>query len=213
MKLQYFGHSFWCIYTSEVSIVIDPFDNIGYPMPENLSADYVIVSHEHHDHNNVSLIKGAPHVIRTSGLHQFKGGSAELISVYHDAEMGAKRGNNNIIRLNIDGYTLVHCGDLGHLPSQNVLQKINEPDMLLIPVGEVYTLSLQQVTAMIKAIRPRLIFPMHYQTQPLSFKLGTLEEFTSDANDVVRNNSNIIEITPELLSAEKTIIMDWKSED
>lgn len=213
MKLQYFGHSFWCIYTSGVSIVIDPFDNIGYPMPDNLSADYVIVSHEHHDHNNVSLIKGAPHVIRISGLHQLKDGTAELIPVYHDAEMGAKRGSNNIIRLDIDGYTLVHCGDLGHLPSQDVLQKINEPDMLLIPVGEVYTLSIQQVNAMIKAIKPRLIFPMHYQTQPLSFKLGKLEGFTTHATDVVRNNSNIIEITPELLSAEKTIIMDWKSED
>jgi L-ascorbate metabolism protein UlaG (beta-lactamase superfamily) len=213
MKLQYFGHSFWGIFTPETRIVIDPFDNIGYPMPKDLYADYVIISHEHHDHNNVSLVKGNPQIIRTSGLHEIRGGKVELIQVFHDEESGAKRGKNHIIKLSIGGLTLVHCGDLGHLPGQDDLGKIANPDMLLVPVGEVYTLSLEEVWKLINSIKPILIFPMHYLTKSLSFRLGELEEFTRKTVNLVRHDSNVIEISPELLSAEKTIVMNWKGED
>jgi L-ascorbate metabolism protein UlaG (beta-lactamase superfamily) len=213
MKLQYFGHSFWKISTDKCSVVIDPFDNIGYPMPVDLTADYVIISHEHHDHNNVALIKGNPTVIRTPGCHQTPFFTAELLPVFHDQNKGAKRGTNNIIKLSLDGLTLVHCGDLGHLPNQEILQKINQPGLLLIPVGEIYTLPLSDAWQMIDAIQPRLLFPMHYNTPAVGFKLGELDKFTVNAGHVIHPGTNILEITPDLLSAPCTIIMNWTSKD
>lgn len=213
MKLEYYGHSFWRIVTDTISIVIDPFDDIGYPIPQNLIADYIFISHEHHDHNNVSIIKGNPQIIRTSGLHELKDFRAELISVFHDNEQGLRRGKNHIIKLELNGVVLVHCGDLGHLPSVEVLKKIDNPDLLLVPVGEVYTLAIKDARELITAIKPRLIFPMHYKTTALSFQLGGLESFTQNSPDVVYHDTNSIEITPELLSEGKTIVMDWANKE
>jgi len=73
MKVQYFGHSFWKVFTDSCSVVFDPFENIGYPMPKGLTADYVIISHEHHDHNNPSLIGGHPQILRKAGLYSGAG--------------------------------------------------------------------------------------------------------------------------------------------
>lgn len=48
----------------DLTIVIDPYgDNIGYEVPD-LTADLVLVTHEHADHNNVEAVKGEPLVRR-----------------------------------------------------------------------------------------------------------------------------------------------------
>lgn len=213
VKLQYFGHSFWKVSTDKYSIVLDPFDDIGYPMPVGLSADYVIISHEHHDHNNTRLISGNPHIIRTPGLHRMPSFSVELIPVFHDDSQGSKRGANNLIKLNLEELTLVHCGDLGHLPEPHVLSSIFQPDILLIPVGEIYTLSLNNIRQMIDAIQPKLLFPMHYNTNVVSFKLNELGRFTATSVNLIHHNDNTLEITPDLLATPKTIIMNWISKD
>ncbi len=213
MKLEYYGHSFWRIVTDSISIVIDPFDNIGYPIPQHLKADYVFVSHEHHDHNNVSIIKGNPRIIRDSGLYELPDMKAEFISVFHDNENGVRRGKNNIIMLILDGLKIIHCGDLGHLPSSNVLTKIDNPDLLLVPVGEVYTIALKEIWQMIKSIKPRLIFPMHFKTTALGFQLGELAAFTQSSVNVFNHGKNTIEITQELLSSEKTVILNWANKE
>jgi len=212
MKLEYFGHSFWKITSGATRIVIDPFDDIGYPMPTNLAADYILISHEHHDHNNIGLIMGNPIVIRESGLHQYPGLKIELISVFHDNALGTKRGRNNIIKLEADGVTLVHCGDLGHVPDEATLKSIHNPDILLIPVGELYTLSLDEVWETIKLINPGLIFPMHYRTSALSFNLGELDTFLQGASNVLQHPTNALDVTADLLAEYRTIVMNWQAE-
>lgn len=213
MQLEYFGHSMWKIAASGFSVVLDPFDEIGYPMPPNLIADYVIISHEHHDHNNVSLVKGNPEVIRTSGLHQTKDFRVEMIPVFHDYNAGAKRGRNHLIKLEIENLTLVHCGDLGHIPSQEVLAKIDRPDLLMIPVGEIYTLDLSDAWSLIRTVKPKIILPMHYKTDKLKFGLGSLDAFTKPAQQVVHHDSNKLEITPGLLAKEQIIIVNWAAKE
>ena len=209
MKLEYFGHSFWKVSSAQAAVVIDPYDNIGYPLPKDLRADAVCVSHDHHDHNNVSLIKGNPEVLSKPGVYERQGFSAELISVFHDAELGTKRGRNNLIKLTMDGLQLVHCGDLGHLPGAGVLEKLGKPDLLLVPVGEIYTLALEDIRQLITALQPVLVFPMHYSTPALSFRLGALEAFTRLYDNVIRYKSNRLEITSELLATPHTVILDW----
>ena len=188
-------------------IVIDPFDNIGYPLPTNLFADLVLISHEHHDHNNIALLKGTPAVFRTPGSYQFKQAQIELIQVFHDNSGGSQRGKNNLIKITADGYNLVHCGDLGHLPDIEVLAKIGKPDILMIPVGEIYTLSLQEVWSFIKALEPILVFPMHYRTPNLRFGLGELSAFLKNAPHYTTWGSESIEISADLLEKPDVIVM------
>jgi len=56
IRIRWFGHSMWKISSENVSIIIDPFEDIGYELPNNLQCDFVLSSHNHHDHNNFSAI-------------------------------------------------------------------------------------------------------------------------------------------------------------
>lgn len=213
MQLEYFGHSFWKITCGDLKIVIDPFDNIGYPIPHNLEADYVIISHEHHDHNNVSIINGNPIIIRTSGMYEYPGFRANLISVFHDDKAGAKRGTNNIIQLLIEDMILVHCGDLGHIPNQGILSSLDKADILLVPVGGIYTLPVDETWTLIKEVKPHIVIPMHYKTPALAFELGSLDAFLKDAVNIEMNGRNTININKDNLPESKVIVMNWEKQD
>ena len=71
-KIYWAGQSCFQISVStskdhSADIVIDPFDEkIGLKLP-SLSADIVLVTHEHGDHNNVEGVKGTPFVVNGPG--------------------------------------------------------------------------------------------------------------------------------------------------
>ena len=85
MKIQYLGHScFKLTESTGTTIVTDPFKNVGYELPENVTATAVTVSHHHYDHDNVSAIVGKPTVIEGDGFYELPGVEITGIKSYHD---------------------------------------------------------------------------------------------------------------------------------
>src|SRR3989344_1262072 len=78
-----------------VDVVIDPFDDIGLKTP-NFSADVILISHDHHDHNNVAAVKGNPFLIDGPGEYEIKGVFIQGIFSYHDDKEGKDKGRNTI---------------------------------------------------------------------------------------------------------------------
>ena len=65
VTLQYYGQSFFVLTTpGGTRIALDPFGQIGFPMPSGVTADAVTITHEHGDHNNAALIQGSPKILR-----------------------------------------------------------------------------------------------------------------------------------------------------
>jgi L-ascorbate metabolism protein UlaG (beta-lactamase superfamily) len=60
---------------------------------------------------------------------------------YHDAAEGLTRGKNTIFIVEMDGWRFCHLGDLGHDLTPAQLKKIGEVDVLMVPVGGIYTLN------------------------------------------------------------------------
>ncbi|MEA1973089.1 MAG: MBL fold metallo-hydrolase, partial [Candidatus Cloacimonadota bacterium] len=66
-KIKWFGHSMWQIKFESITIIIDPFEDIGYKLPNNLKCNFVLSSHDHFDHNNFKLISGDYTLINEAG--------------------------------------------------------------------------------------------------------------------------------------------------
>src|SRR3989344_9166358 len=100
-KITWAGQSCFQISVSNsrdhsADIAIDPFgDDIGLKVP-NFSADILLVTHEHHDHNNVKGVKGTPFLISSPGEYEVKGVFIQGISSFHDDKEGKERGQNTI---------------------------------------------------------------------------------------------------------------------
>lgn len=170
MDISSLGHSSFRLRGKTVSVVTDPYDSamVGLKFPKHIIADIVTVSHDHDDHNAVSQLDGSPFIINGPGEYEVKGVGVVGILVYHDEEKGAKRGRNTIYRIELDGISIVHLGDLGHMLSSEQIDDLDGVDVLLIPIGGDFTINAQQASEIVSEIEPSIVIPMHYSRDGLS---------------------------------------------
>ncbi len=156
MKLTWYGHACFKLESEDGSLVFDPFKS-GYPqrlvMPP-VEADAVSCSHGHGDH---CYVEG---VTLTGNKPAF---SLRQVMSFHDNVQGEKYGVNQIAVVEMEGKSVVHLGDLGHLLTQEQIDAIGPVDVLLVPVGGYYTIDADTAYAVCQQLQPRVIVPMHYR--------------------------------------------------
>lgn len=183
MKIVWHGHSCFEI-RDDVTVVLDPHDgkSIGI-RPPTARADVVLMSHDHFDHNCARIIRGDHVDVMASGERTLKGVDIVGIDTFHDDSKGEKRGRNIVYRFVLDGIRFCHCGDLGHLLSEEEVEAIGKVDILFIPVGGVFTIDAAQAHKIVKMLDPRIVVPMHYRMGGLSIAVNTLDEFLADVDE------------------------------
>src|SRR3989344_2976260 len=172
MDIKYCGHASFIIKGKSASIVTDPFDPkmVGLRFP-SVSADIVTISHQHEDHNQSQLVIGSPLVISYAGEYEKQGVRITGISVFHDNKQGAERGKNILYKIEIDDISILHCGDLGHQVSDEVVEELGSIDILMVPVGGVYTITAKDACEVVQDIEPSIVIPMHYNDPRLNQKI------------------------------------------
>ena len=183
MQIIWKGQSCFQILSSQtknhqIRIVIDPFDESTGLRLSKMEADLVLVTHEHKDHSNVKGIGGSPFVISGPGEYEIKDVFVQGIPSFHDAVSGKERGTNTIYTIEAEDIRICHLGDLGQKElTSDQIEKIGEIDILMIPVGGVYTISAKEAVKIMSQIEPSITLPMHYQLPKLKIKLEGLDKF------------------------------------
>lgn len=213
MQITWYGHSCFLL-TSEsgYSILTDPCDpETGYEL-NDLVCDAVTISHEHHDHNCLAIVAGTPEIIRTPGEHLAGGISVKGFTNYHDNEKGAKRGENIVFLYEIDGLKILHLGDLGHMLPDETIKTIGDVDVLLAPIGGVFTINAKAATELADRLNAKVLIPMHYKTPALHFNIEGLEPLlVANANRRVHHlNANTATLSHDTLGDRRLLILDYK---
>jgi len=213
MRIRWLGHSCFFITTGRgVKIVTDPYGkNINYTLPK-ISADIVLLSHHHFDHNAHWRIEGKPRVIkRTSNFYEehevnikaetinFKG-----LPTFHDTSLGKKKGPNTVFLWAVDGVRFAFLGDLGHPLSEEDYEKIGEINVIFIPVGGLTTIDAKEASEIVKRLNPGLVFPMHYKTEYFGESLKAILSddetiFLARMKDVRKLDTDSFNFNPEEL--------------
>ena len=181
MQVEWHGQSAFRLTAGGTTVFIDPFGDVSgltargrtfdYPPIEGVTADLVLVTHEHLDHNGVEAIGGDPAVLRsTAGRLDSPVGEVLAVASEHDAAAGTERGPNTIFALSLDGVRVCHFGDFG----QSALREeqaaaLGAVDLLFVPVGAGPTIGAEQAAAIAERLGARWIVPMHYRTPRIDF--------------------------------------------
>jgi L-ascorbate metabolism protein UlaG (beta-lactamase superfamily) len=179
MKITWIGHACFLIEAEDQRLVTDPFEaKVPYPFP-SVAADIVTVSHEHHDHNAVDRISGKPTVVRGPGRHRAGTLDIDGIASSHDASGGSKRGPNTLFAFTLEGLRLAHLGDLGAPLDEPQRTALRGVEVLFVPVGGTYTVDAHQAAAIVRSLPDlRIVFPMHYRTEPIAdWPLTPVDDF------------------------------------
>ena len=203
MKITWIGHSCFKIESAGYAIITDPYEDGYVPglKPLRERADMVLCSHEHGDHNARNLIK-----IKEGQKCPF---TVETIDTWHDEVQGKKRGPNTIHILEAEGIRVAHMGDLGCELEDEQIQRLQNLDICLIPVGGHFTIDGKQAAELIQVIKPRLVIPMHYRDDAAGFGFAVIsqvDEFTECMSDVHELNSSCID-TEQMPDAKVAVLI------
>ena len=182
IKVAWYGQSFFILESNRgFRIAFDPHLIAEYGRPEGLKADVVLMSHNHNDHTMVEALenykdKGLRVIrgLKGTGLRADWNAVDETINdvhirsvgLYHDEMEGLRSGKVSAFILEMDGWRICHLSDVGHLLTPAQLRQIGEVDVLMIPIGGVYTINGSEAKKVVAQIKPReYVFPMHYGTK------------------------------------------------
>lgn len=192
MKLRYFSHSAFQITTDNgTKILIDPFFDGNPTSPiksEEADAEYIILTHGHADHfgdtekigkRNNSLViavlelanycekKGLrSHGMQIGGAFNFDFGRVKFTLAFHGSSTieGYYAGLAGGVILNIDGKTIYHAGDTALFYDMKLIGELNSIDYMLVPVGDNYTMGIDDAVKAVEFVKPKVTVPIHYNT-------------------------------------------------
>jgi L-ascorbate metabolism protein UlaG (beta-lactamase superfamily) len=181
MQVQWYGQSAFALSGSQATVFIDPFGDMSgaaahgirfeYPAIEHVTADLLLITHEHADHNGADAIVGEPVVLRsTAGRLESPIGEIVAVASEHDDAAGTQRGPNTIFAFELDEIRVAHFGDFGQSslrPEQ--AEAIDGVDLLFLPVGSGPTIGPEAAATIVERLSPRWVVPMHYRTERISF--------------------------------------------
>ena len=185
MTVTWLGHACFALEHEGYRIVTDPWREVPGFGEMKTEANAVYCSHGHYDHAATETV-----TIISSGSSPF---TVTEIPTFHDEVQGAKRGENTIRIFEAAGIRVAHLGDLGHPLSEAQLAPLRGVDVLLIPIGGVYTIDPLEAKQLADAVGAAVTVPMHYRRGELGFdNIADVEDFLSrfDSRAVIRIHGN-----------------------
>jgi L-ascorbate metabolism protein UlaG (beta-lactamase superfamily) len=195
MKLRYFSHSSFQITTAAGQVIlIDPFldDNPTCPVrSEEVAADFIVLTHGHGDHigdafkiakrtdplficvnelANYCIDKGfRAHNMHIGGGHDFPFGRLKFTIAHHGSMTpdNSYAGEPAGVVFTIDGKTLYHTGDTGLFYDMQLIGEMTPLDYMLLPIGDNFTMGIDDAVKAVELASPGVAIPMHYDTFPV----------------------------------------------
>lgn len=195
MKLKYFSHSAFQLTTNDEKIIlVDPFltGNPTNPVKaEEVTADFIVLTHAHGDHigdafeiakrcdsliiavnelADYAISKGLrAHNMHIGGSYNFEFGTIKFTIAHHgsltpDGQYGGEPAG---VILTINNKVIYHTGDTGLFLDMKLIGELNKIDYMLLPIGDNFTMGIDDAVKAVEFANPNVAIPMHYNTFPV----------------------------------------------
>ena len=191
VQLTYHGHSCFGIQVGGTNLLIDPFltdNDLADVGPDQVQADYVLVSHGHGDHvgdavaiakrtgattisnfeiQNWFLDQGveSAHPLHIGGGFDFPFGRVKLTIAHHGSALpdGSYGGNPAGFLLTLRGKKIYHACDTGLFYDMKLIGE-EGLDLAILPIGDNFTMGPDDALRAVKLLEPKAVIPIHYDT-------------------------------------------------
>jgi L-ascorbate metabolism protein UlaG (beta-lactamase superfamily) len=217
-EITWLGHSTFLIDTGKHTLLVDPFldDNPAAPIKSgNAKADFILVTHGHGDHISdavkIAQRTGAPVVsnyeislwLAKQGVKNVVGmnhggaitlpfGKVKMTIAHHSSVLpdGTYGGNPAGFLLTLPEAKIYIAGDTA-LFSDMQLYGRDGLDLAIVPIGDFFTMGLEDSIEAIKFLKPKRVQPCHYNTWP------PIAQDVKKWAEAVRKQTSAIPETPE----------------
>lgn len=192
--IRYLGHSCFLVSEGKTSVLFDPFltgNPKAACSAKDVHPTAILVSHGHADHLgdavNISKRTGAVivaayelamhcqqqgatvHPMGIGGQRRFDWGTVKLTHAFHSSSVEAGGGFQYAgmptgIVLTFAGRTIYFAGDTGLFGDMALIGRRHRPDLALLPIGDNFTMGIDDAVEATILIQPKAVIPMHYNT-------------------------------------------------
>ncbi|HEX5001295.1 MAG TPA: metal-dependent hydrolase [Bacteroidia bacterium] len=193
MKITYFGHSCFSVATEGKTLLFDPFispNELAVHIDvDAIEADYILLSHGHEDHvadtiriakrtgakviSNFEVInwftaKGLDnvHPMNTGGHWIFDFGKVKCVNAVHSSSMpdGSYGGNPMGFLVETGEGNFYYSGDTALTYDMKLIGDYKKMDFALLPIGNNFTMGVDNAIIAADFIRCNTIIGLHYDT-------------------------------------------------
>ncbi len=189
--LKWLGHAAIEIKTGGKIVLVDPYftgNSMAAIRPEQAQADYILVTHGHHDHvgDGVSIAKrtGATVIANPEIAGWFARQGLKTQSIEMDTSLELPFGNlkrteaahnsnlpdgsdggtaSGFILTTQEGKKIYLAGDTGLFDSMKAIGE-EGIDFAALPIGGYYTIDPDEALRAVKTIHPKVVLPIHYNS-------------------------------------------------
>lgn len=193
IKVIWHGHATWQLQIGGASIVVDPFfdqNPSAKTKAADVAAQYILISHGHFDHiaDAVAIAQrtgaqvlanfevaqwlsqqGVPHTIgmNLGGQYQLPWGTVRMTPAWHSSTLpdGTAGGTPAGFVLEAEGKKIYFACDTALFTDMSLIGN-RGIDLAVVPIGDLYTMGIDDSLEAIRLIRPRRVLPTHYNTWP-----------------------------------------------
>ncbi len=188
----------------QATLVTDPFDaETGIRFPRSVSPNIVALSHERKDRFSLNVFETRPFVIAEPGEFEVNGVFAYAIALKDEAHAWP---HTLLYRFEIEGMSVGFLGGADRALTDEELGKLENIDILLLPVGGDDRLSAKQAIETISAIEPRVVVPLYHHIDGLKKVLGTADAFCKELGVCQRQDANRLKISRKDLPSEDLLV-------
>ncbi|MCL4248293.1 MAG: MBL fold metallo-hydrolase [Anaerolineae bacterium] len=206
MDITWYGHSCFRISDrGQISIVTDPFaEDIGLP-PLKVKGEVVTVSHNVPGHNFVEGVRGYQYVVYRAGEYEI--GDVFITGLALDYLDDTVSRPNVGYLLDYGTLTVLHLGDLGHVPDQSSIERMGQVNVLLVPVGGGNGLKAAEAAEVVALFEPNFVVPMHYGLPGLKFSLDGVEKFLKAMGVSKPHEMETLRVSPSDLPEQTQVVV------
>jgi len=197
VTITWHGHACFVLEADGRRVIIDPFltgnPRADVEAAEVPTLDAILLTHGHGDHlgDAVPLAKrdsaivvapyelarfcaeqGAPnvHPMHIGGAHAFPFGTVKLVTAIHGGAVEADGAGPYTTHpcgfvVTMGGTRIYHAGDTALTLDMQLLA--GRVDVMLCPIGDNYTMGIEDAARAVDFVKPRLVVPMHWGTFPV----------------------------------------------
>lgn len=192
-KLLFQGHGSYRITSNDDTVIyVDPYVGKGYDQV----ADLILVTHQHHDHNQISLVKTKPDTIVIQNYDALKNGIYQSFTVRKVFIQAVPAYNSNHNRnesvgfiITVDGVKLYASGDTSTTEEMKDFASLRL-DYALLPIDGIYNMGPEEATIAADLIGAKYSIPIHMKPVAL-FDMNMAEQFKAKNRLIVKAGEEI----------------------
>lgn len=188
---------------TECTLLTDPYGSeSGLRFPRTLEPNVLVLSHQDRTKFSVDALKNTPFLIADPGEYEVQGVFVFGTPIQPE---GGKHPFPLIYRFEIEGMSIGFLGGVSQVPSEEILGRLENIDILLLPVGGGEYLTAKQAVEVVHTLEPRMVVPLAYATDGLTASLASVDDFCKEVGGK-RVDGNKLKLSRKDLPSEELVV-------